>query len=133
MSDYVRFEKEKLEKVDSGRFQFGVKKDEIRSKVKNAFEDVKGFVTENRELIIAVVPAIAAVAGCVSSGVSKLAKSIDNNRIYKLEASRIYDHASGMYITLNHPMTNREIIEFNSLKESGLTTTQAVIRMGLIK
>lgn len=87
------------------------------------------WAVENKEGIILVVTGLGVAA--------RFGKGIVGNYKVKQEQwykdHHVYDHSMGAYVELKHKLTQKDWKEVNLLKAHGMTTTEALTGLGLIK
>lgn len=96
-------------------------------------EKLINWIDDNPEKAYAI--GVLTVAGVgLGTRIGLRAWKTHNLRIeQKLKDNYVYDHRSGMYVQLKRPLNNHDWRYFNSLRRDGLSTAEALERMGIIK
>lgn len=104
-------------------------KNDVKAKIKESYEWCK----EHKEVVMAVAP-------IVLSGSFELAKAgmkyHDKRQERELEEDKlrsVYDRSAGMYLDTVRPLTNDDYRQVQNLKRQGLTTGEALDRLGLLR
>lgn len=104
-------------------------KNDVKAKIKESYEWCK----EHKEVVMAVAP-------IVLSGSFELAKAgmkyRDKRQERELEEDKlrsVYDRSAGMYLDTVRPLTNDDYRQVQNLKRQGLTTGEALDRLGLLR
>lgn len=77
-------------------------------------------------LAAAIGSAIAGIAGAGAKAYKAHSEQV--KRDYQ-----IYDHSTGMYLNLNRKMSNNDHVRLQQLRNEGMSQTEALLKMGLLK
>lgn len=105
----------------------------FKKDVKEKFRASCEWCKEHKEVVMAVAP-------IVLSGTFELAKAgmkyHDKRQERELEEDKlnsVYDRSAGMYLDTIRPLTNDDYRQVQNLKRQGLTTGEALDRLGLLR
>lgn len=93
-------------------------------------QDIKQFWNENKEWAGPAVVAGAAYLGKVVLGAMKQS-SVDKEIDYK--DHHVYDPRSGCYVETKHKLSTREQVRLDELRSEGMSVTQALDTMGVLR
>lgn len=102
-------------------------------KTKKKGSEALEWMQDNPELTIALAPVALAAIGGGAKVIRGMSRKSDLRRQKMLKELYIYDHSNGVYIRVKHPMSGREAATFSKLRRSGLSVSEALERMHLIK
>lgn len=102
-------------------------------KTKQKGVDALEWMQENPELTIALAPVVLAAVGGGAKVIRGASRKADLRRQKMLKELYVYDHSNGVYIRVKHPLSGREAAVFSKLRRSGLTVSEALEKMHLIK
>ena len=112
----------------------------LKEKLKSIFEKFKdilkksfAWMSDNKELTVVLVPVAASFVG----GTIKIARDLSRKHdIYKqkvLKTHYVYDPSNGNYLELKRAINNRDAVELNQLRKDGMTVTEALYKMGMLR
>lgn len=102
-------------------------------KAKKKGTDALEWMQDNPELTIALAPVAIAAIGGGAKVVRGISRKTDLKRQKMLKELYIYDHSNGVYIRVKHPLSGKEAATFSRLRRSGLSVSEALEQMRLIK
>lgn len=124
------FKKDKVEIVD---FEKELKRRERKEKVQEAWNSFAGFVRNNQDILLFVVPSAVTVIGGGTRVLSKAIAAHTAEREIKFKECTIYDRSMGRYVTLKRPLRTSEALEIERRKESGEKLNSILNDMNLLK
>lgn len=121
------------EVIDMKKVKWELKKRELKEKAAVKVQQGREFVNQNREILVAVVP--AAAIGVKS--LARFAGSFAKGRAVKAEArdrqTRFYDHSLGAYWYTKRPLKQSEQLEVSRRKAAGESYGDIFRSMKLLK
>ena len=101
----------------------------FRQNAKQKVVDAVHWINENKEAIIIVTTGlgVAAKLGRSAMGNAKV------NREQHYKDTHIYDHSTGAYVELKKKLKQDDWKKVQDLKLEGLSTTQALMKLNLVK
>ena len=124
------FKKDKVEIVD---FEKELKRRERKEKVQEAWNGFAGFVRNNQDILLFVVPSAVTVIGGGTRVLSKAIAAHTAEREIKFKECTIYDLSMGRYVTLKRPLRTSEALEIERRKENGEKLNSILNDMNLLK
>lgn len=109
------------------------KKFESQMKWKKRVDTVFGFVRENKDVLICVVPPVTAAIAGTTKVASKLIGAHTVNKELKDQERRIYDHSLGRYTYLRRPLRPAEALTIEERRAAGEKLNMILQDMGLLK
>lgn len=113
--------------------KFSEKLKAILSKVKEAFKKAIAWMSDNKELTIALVPVAASFVGGSVKIIRDINRKHDLHQQKMLRTHYVYDPSSGIYLRMRRSLTNHDAVKLAELKREGFTVTEALHSMGLLK
>ena len=99
--------------------------DGVKRKAQNALQ----WCVDNKELVVIAATGI----GVAAKFGKKIAGNVKVSREQHYKDTHVYDHSTGAYVQLRHKLSQNEWKEVQNLKQTGKSTTQAMLELGLIK
>ena len=104
----------------------------LKAEAKVKIRQTADWCKEHKEVVVAVVPVVL-------SGIFELTKAgmkyHDKREERELEEQKlcsVYDRSAGMYLDTIRPLDNDDYRQVQNLKRQGLTTGEALDRLGLL-
>lgn len=99
---------------------------ETKEKARKRKENVFQFLAENPQITISLFSALGTIGIGTTMAISKAGR-----RHY--EACRVEDDVTGECLTLDHPLTNEEVLELNRRMSEGESKVEILRDMGLLR
>lgn len=102
----------------------------LKDKIKFKFQDVKEWITNNKQLVIALVPVIA---GCSTTIIKVVGKRRNLNKQESIKNLYCYDRSLGHYWRLKRELTNKEWVEIDKRKNNGERLADILSELKVLK
>lgn len=109
------------------------KRADRKNAIRQSWNNFASFVRDNSDVLIIVVPAVAATVGGVCKVTSKAIASHTLNKEIAFKERTIYDHSLGRYVELKRPLTAAQSLTIEERKAGGEKLHMILNDMGLLK
>lgn len=104
---------ERIEIVD---FQKEAKRRQRKEKIQNGVDKAKNWISNNKETVLVLGPAIL---GVVTTATKAVSKQVSQRNEKNLKENYCYDRSLGHYWKLRRELTNSEWVEIDKRKQNG--------------
>lgn len=101
--------------------------------IANGWNNFAGFVRDNKDVLVLVVPVATVAIGSAGKAVSKAIGAYITNKELNDINTRIYDHSLGKYARLKRPLTAKESLTIEERRAAGEKLHTILNDMGLLK
>ena len=122
----IRTENHWTNKIKDGVKNFGKT---VTKKTKEAVE----FVKDNPETAATLLAAGGAVIGVIGKVTKGVTKHVNLRQERYNKERYTYDHSSNMYLKYKRKLTKEDLMNIEELRKKGLTKTQALLKLDLLK
>lgn len=103
-------------------------KEGVKEKASAAYDWCK----EHKEIVLAVVPVVISGGFELAKAGMKYRDKREDRELEEEKLCSVYDRSNGMYLDTIRPLTNDDARQVQNLKRQGLTTLEALDRLGLL-
>ena len=109
------------------------KASELKSKVKEKFEQFGAYLDEHEEMGKLVVYGTMGVIGGLVTGISTVSSMASGSPTNTIPSCRVEDDVTGLEFRTKRPLTNDQILELGERMIDGQTKGNALYEMGVLK
>ena len=124
------FNRDRVEIVD---FEKELKRRQRKENISKAWNEFTGFVRNNQDVLLFVVPSAVTVISGATRIVSKLIARSTVEREIRFKERTIYDHSLKRYAELKRPLKASEAIEIERRRNNGEKLNTILNDMNLLK
>ncbi len=102
-------------------------------KVKNKVNEGVTWVKENPKEAVQIFTIVATIGTTVATAAGAGVRLYKNHAEQHRHDYDIYDHSTGMYLHLKRKMNNNDHVILQQYRNQGMSQTEALLKMGLLK
>lgn len=100
-------------------FEKEVKRRERKQAIQKRWNEFTGFVRDNKDVLVLVVPSAVAVVSGVTKITSKAIAAHTLNKEIRFKECTIYDRSLGRYVQLRKPLTAAQALTIEERRANG--------------
>lgn len=106
--------------------------EKFKAKAKAKCDQAKTWCKEHKEIVLAVAPVVISGGFELAKAGMKYRDKRQERELEEEKLASVYDRSAGMYLATIRPLSNSDWRRVQELKRQGLTTGEALDRLGLL-